>query len=544
MGRFVCLYMSLSQPSLLECQNRSQLALLLRVPKTTLTYYAYGNGKRYKQFKIPKKTGGTREISAPIAGLNNIQKKLDVLLQELYNSHPAAHGFISGKSTLTNATRHLNKKCVLNIDLKDFFASITAARIIGLLKSKHFGLPNEVASTIAALCTYNDRLPQGAATSPVLSNMISFRLDRQLTNLCKKERVTYTRYADDITFSTTKHQFPESFVKMDSAESVILGDLLTAHIEANHFTINNLKVRLHAGTKAQFVTGVKVNLKPNLSRKYIRQLRSMIHAWEKHGLEAAQSKFESEYRGGKRSFANVVYGKLAYLKHIKGSEDLVYRRLYNRVVILEGKYEKVLPVTDIEDLYPRIFVIKSGGQYGTGFILDGKWLITCAHVLESEEVQFFNYDKARFPKSYNRSSLVKEWVSPSKEFDMAALPIDASIVNDANILKAVPTPNIVETGNECRVIGFPKYYIGAVPQVIDVKVVSVELNKYGTHDAHVDRTLVAGNSGGPVLNSQNQVIGIVRTGAPDRDDANGLGSTFLPIQEMRKCLAGFEKVKS
>lgn len=536
--------MSLSRPALLQCQNRTQLALLLGITKSSLTYYAYGNGKRYKQFGIAKKNGEVRDISAPVGGLNNIQKKLALLLEEVYNTHPAAHGFIPGKSTLTNATQHLNKKCVLNIDLKDYFASITASRIIGLLKSQYFNLPNEVASTITALCTYNNCLPQGAATSPVLSNMISFRLDRQLTNLCKKERLTYTRYADDIAFSTTRRQFPESLVRLADPENIILGDALLSIVEANLFSINSRKVRLHSGTKAQFVTGVKVNLKPNLSRKYIRQLRSMIHAWERWGPEAAQSKFESEYGAGTRSFINVVYGKLAYLKHIKGREDLVYRRLYNKAVIQEGKYEKVLPVTEIEDLHRRIFVVKSGGQYGTGFILDGKWLITCAHVLESDQVKFFNYDKARFPETYYASSRVKEWISPSKEFDMAALPIDTSIANEANMLKAAPSPNVVETGDECRILGFPQYYIGAVPQIIDVKVVSIESNKYGTYDAHVDRTLVAGNSGGPVLNSRNQVIGIVRRGAPDRDDAIGLGSTFLPIQEMRKCLAGFEKAKS
>lgn len=535
--------MSRSQPALLQCQNRTQLALLLGVTKSTLTYYAYGNGKRYKHFAIAKKTGGTRTISAPVAGLNNIQKKLAVLLEEVYNSHPAAHGFIYGRSTLTNASQHLNKKCVLNIDLKDYFASITASRIIGLLKSQYLDLPNEVASTIAVLCTYDNHLPQGAATSPVLSNMISFRLDRQLTNFCKQERLTYTRYADDITFSTTKRQFPESFIKLIGPESVILGDPLTAIIEANHFTINNRKVRLHSGTKAQFVTGVKVNLKPNLSRKYVRQLRSMIHAWEKYGLEAAQSQFENEYGAGNRSFLNVVYGKLAYLKHIKGHEDLVYRKLYNKAVIQDGKYEKVLPVTEIEDLLPRIFVVKSGTQFGTGFILDGKWLITCAHVVVSDEIHFFNYDKARIPETYHISSRVKEWISPPKEFDIAALPIDASIVNRANTFKAAPSPSIVKTGDECRILGFPKYYIGAVPQVIDVKVVSVEPNKYGTCDAHVDRTLITGNSGGPVLDSRNQVVGIVRTGSFDRDDGTGLGSTFLPIQEIRKCLANFEKAK-
>ncbi len=532
--------MSRSQPALLKCHDRIYLATLLGVKVSTLNYYSYGSGKKYNQFEIPKKSGGTRVISAPVGGLNNIQKKLAVLLNEVYSSHPAAHGFISTKSILSNASQHLNKKCVLNIDLKDFFPAITATRIIGLLKSNHFGLGNEVASTIAALCTYNNRLPQGAPTSPVISNMICYRLDRELTALSKKERVTYTRYADDITFSTTRPKFSKSFTNSVIANKVVLGDYLEAIIENNHFQVNQKKVRIRSGTKAKFVTGVKVNLKPNLSRNYVRQLRSMVHSWEHFGLENAQSEFESEYSGRGRSFENVVLGKLAHLKQIKGHDDLVYRRLYNRVLVQQGKYDEVLPESEIEDLLHRIFVIDSGSQYGTGFILDSKWLVTCAHVVITDEVKFFHYDKAILPEQYHGAKKVKEWISPVNEFDIAALPVENGIINGLNVLNSAPTTVKVQTGDECRVVGFPKYYLGAVPSVTDVKVTKVERNKYGTYDAYVDRTLVSGNSGGPVLNSSNQVIGIVRTGAPEYDDSQGFGSTFLPIQEIRRCLSKFD----
>lgn len=514
------------------------LAKLLDVKVSTLTYYAYANGKKYKQFEIPKKTGGTRVINAPVAGLNNIQKKLAVFLSALYNPHAAAHGFISEKSIVSNASQHLGKKCVLNLDLKNFFPAITATRIIGLLKSDHFKLNSEVASTIAAICTYKNQLPQGAATSPVISNMICYRLDRELTALSKKERITYTRYVDDITFSTTRREFSNAIIDSRAEGRVVIADYLNSVIEQNYFIVNQNKVRLHTDTKAKYVTGVKVNLKPNLSRVYIRQVRSMIHSWEKFKLEGAQSKFDESYGGGGREFKQVVLGKLAHLKQIKGQDDLVYRRLYNRVLILQGKFDQVFPTSEIEDLLRRIFVIKSGSKIGTGFILDSKWLITCAHVVAEEEVKFFHYDKARLPDQYHATKRVDQWVSPVEKFDIAALPIDDEVISSYNVLNSAPAEDEVKVGDECKVIGFSKYYIGAVPSIVDVKVIKVERNKYDTYDAYVDRTLVSGNSGGPVLNSDNQVVGIVRTGAPDFGDSH-FGSTFLPIQEIRRCLSQF-----
>lgn len=184
--------------------------------------------------------------------------------------------------------------------------------------------------------------------------------------------------------------------------------------------------------------------------------------------------------------------------------------------------------------------VKSGAQFGTGFILDRKWLITCAHVIDAEEVSFFRYDRARLPDEYHTTQKNDRWVSAIKEFDSAALPIDDGMINNFNVLVSAPATVEVKTGDWCKVVGFPEYYLGSMPSVVEIKVSKVEVNKYGICDAHVDRTLVSGNSGGPVLNLNNEVIGIVRTGAPDSDNSQGFGSTFLPIQEIRKCLSQFE----
>ena len=373
--------------------------------------------------------------------------------------------------------------------------------------------------------------------------MISYRLDRELTALSRKEKTTYTRYADDITFSTTRRKFSNAYIKDVEEESVVLADKLESIILSNYFKINKDKVRLHLGTKPKFVTGVKVNTKPNLTRKYVRNLRSMIHSWEQ-GADNAQSKFLSTYNGKGKSIVKVVLGKLAHMKQIKGKDDLVYRRLFNRVMIIQGKYDEILPVEEIEELAHRIFVIKVGeNKFGTGFILDSKWLITCAHVVGkgADEIKFFRHDRSSLPDQYHEADKNNDWVSPIKEFDVAALSIDSEVINDSNTLKSAPSSLSVIPGDECKIVGFPKYFPGTTPSMVEGKVIKVERNKYGIYDAYFDRTLVTGNSGGPVLNSQNQVIGMVRTGADNHDNTDDLGSTFLPIQELRKCLLGFER---
>lgn len=522
---------------MLECETREQLAELLGVSVATLTYFAYGSGKKYTSFGIPKKSGGIRTISAPVEGLVGIQRKLASHLVKLYPNVTYVHGFVDGRSILTNATPHLNKRQVLNIDLQDFFPTITAGRIIGLLRARPFNFNNEVASTIAGLTCYEKSLPQGAPTSPVLSNMICLRMDKALRVLSRREHITYSRYADDITFSTRK-TFPTSIAILNDKDGVVtLGVELIKVITDNYFEINPKKTRINLHDQAKYVTGVKVNVSPNLSRKYVRQIRSMLHAWEKYDLEAAQEEFTNKYNGGNKDFVNVVRGKLAHLKSIKTDSDLTYGRLYNRFVKLEGLGKPQIPVTDIEKLQPRVYVIKSDQDQGTGFLLNSKWFLTCGHVVlpDATNVSYFTFDKWTL-FDQKRSNPNEDSRSLKDQFDMLELSFDRT---DQDMLsksfKLAPDSFNVEVGMKFRVVGFPGYRSGSTPHVMTIEVAAINQNGSYMH-AYVGQKMTGGLSGSPVLDDNNYVVGVVQRG----ETSSSVDNTFLPIQELRRYLSSLD----
>ena len=183
-----------------ELASESALLAYLGLSSKELKKIWWFRGRMYRQFEIAKGRGKTRIINAPDQRLKYLQRQIAPLLDQLYRVRNPVHGFVAGKSVKTNAQAHLRARFVLNIDLKDFFPSITEKRIIGVLQS--LGISSRVASIIAKLCCHNAHLPQGAPTSPVLSNMICFRLDKKLLAFAKGARCIYTRYADDITFSS------------------------------------------------------------------------------------------------------------------------------------------------------------------------------------------------------------------------------------------------------------------------------------------------------------------------------------------------------
>lgn len=526
--------MTTEKHPLLECSTREQLAVLLEVSLPTLTYFAYGDGKKYTSFNISKKSGGTRPITAPVGGLLEIQKKLAKYLVELYPIPTYVHGFAADRSVLTNATPHLNKKHVFNIDLKDFFPSITSNRIIGLLRSRPFNFNDQVASTIAGLTCFNGSLPQGAPTSPILSNMISLRMDKALRRLCKRDYVSYSRYADDLTFSSNR-SLPKSIMLIDEVTSAVLpGDELREVIADNYFKINPIKTRLSRNGQAKYVTGVKVNTIPNLSRKYVRQVKNMLHAWEKWNLQNAQQEFETKYNGGGRQFKNVLWGKIAYLKSIKTNSDLTYARLYNKFVELEGEGKPQIPVSEIEKLHKKVYVIKSGNDQGTGFVLNNKWFLTCGHVVstESSDNVYFPYDKWS-PFDHKRFVTVEQSLSPVDDFDMVALNFDEKdqAMLDSSF-ELAPESFQVEENMEFRVVGFPGYRSGFKPHILTVKVAAINQNGTYRH-AYVDKKMSGGLSGSPVIDDNNRVVGIVQRG----ETSSSLDNTFLPVQELRRYLS-------
>ncbi len=301
--------------------------------------------ERYKSFEIPKRTGGMRPILAPIGLTRELQEKLAPVLLERYSAHPAAQGFLKERSILTNARVHAGQRLVLNIDLEDFFPSINFGRVRGLFMAEPFKLGPAAAALFAQLCTYRNGLPQGAPTSPALSNFIAADLDRRLARLARESNVRYTRYADDITFSSNQPTLPQTLIVTVAGEgraSVQVAEPLERAITASGFAINHKKVRLQTRHQRQSVTGLHVNAKPNVSRARIRRMRAMLHAWERFGLDAAAYEHFLKHRGmlkpprdPGRAYRNVVYGQLSFIKMVRGGDDPVFLGLAAKLIKLD-----------------------------------------------------------------------------------------------------------------------------------------------------------------------------------------------------------------
>jgi hypothetical protein len=304
---------------------------------------------RYRAFEIPKRTGGMRQIHAPKGLVRDLQQKIRPLLDAVYEPHPAAHGFIPARSICTNAALHAGQRLVLNIDLADFFPSINFGRVRGLFMARPFGLGPAAATVLAQICTHRNTLPQGAPTSPTLSNLIAAALDRRLSRLARENRLRYSRYADDITFSTNQPVFPPAVLihAAEGAEQKLTarpGEALERATAACGFAINPRKVRLQARHQRQSVTGLSVNTRVNITRARMRRLRAMLHAWEKFGLAAAARDHFERYAGRPsragppdpaRAFRHVVYGHLAFLGMVRGREDGLFLKLCAEVLKLD-----------------------------------------------------------------------------------------------------------------------------------------------------------------------------------------------------------------
>ena len=322
--------------------------------------YRAPEAQRYHLFEIPKRSGGIRQISAPRGLVRKLQDRLLPVLQEICENHPSSHGFIAARSVVSNASAHTGKQWVLNVDLADFFPSINFGRIRGLFMAPPFRMGPKAATVMAQLCTHRNGLPQGAPTSPVLSNFIAATLDRRLTRLAREHKCDYSRYADDITFSTREHMFPPAlaFIELSGtfAKAVRVGEALERAIMACGFAVNHKKVRLQSRHRRQSVTGLCVNRAVNVERVRIRRIRAMLHAWEKYGLEAAGREYVARYGGARSSgqtqarrppdpaplFRSVVYGQLAFVKMVRGAGDPVFLKLCAKLLDLDPNPSKFI----------------------------------------------------------------------------------------------------------------------------------------------------------------------------------------------------------
>ncbi len=238
----------------------------------------------------------------------------------------------------------MGKKYVLNVDLKDFFPQINFGRVRGLFMAPPYKLPPTVATVLAQICCHENQLPQGAPSSPIISNMICAKMDSEFQRLAKDNRCVYSRYADDLTFSTSVPDFPPDLATtrtIDAKEQIVLGPGVKQIIGTNGFEINEEKVRLQTRHFRQQVTGLTVNERPNVKRKYVKQIRAMLHAWEKWDLGPAEMEFSAKYdhkhrkpSKGKPQFRAVVRGKIAFLGMVRGKNDKMYKKFRQQFRIL------------------------------------------------------------------------------------------------------------------------------------------------------------------------------------------------------------------
>jgi len=280
----------------------------------------------YCRFTVPKKSGGVRELAAPHRDMAAAQQWVLANILSKVPASGAAHGFVAGRSTVTNAAPHVARSVVANIDLKDFFPTVTFVRVKGIFQ--HMGYSPAAATVLGLICTDSPRrmmeyagktyyvatgsraLPQGACTSPALSNLVARRLDARLTGLCAKLGWAYTRYADDMTFSGGDEQAARVGYLMARVRHII---------QDEGFHLNAAKTRILYPSTAQTVTGIVVNGRAGVKRKVVRRLRAILHRTAREGL-AAQN------RRNHPNFRSWLQGMIAYVGMVNPTQGEPLRK--------------------------------------------------------------------------------------------------------------------------------------------------------------------------------------------------------------------------
>lgn len=354
---------------LAELQKTStlhDLAVLLGFKPSAISYLLYvkKNSDKYTIFEIPKSNGSFRTIKSPIPELKHLQLRLAKLLQECENEihgsvgtwNSYSHGFRQGYSIITNAAQHKNRLYVFNTDLNDFFGSINFGRVRGFfIRNKDFQLRDNIATLIAQICCHDNSLPQGSPVSPIISNLIGSILDLRLSRLARKYKCTYTRYADDLTFSTNKKIFPLeiAFKPSDSKPYWKVGEEFEAIVKKSGFSINHAKTRMLFKDFRQEVTGLTVNSKVSVKRAYWREARAMAHSLFLNGEYFIKAKVVDE-NGNVTLMKNK--GSINYLRGVLDFINQIDR--FNHTLLPPGGANK-RHLNIREELYRKFIVYTS-----------------------------------------------------------------------------------------------------------------------------------------------------------------------------------------
>ena len=295
-----------------------QIAIAIGITVGQLRFLAFSRKtstiSHYIRFKIPKKTGGERLISAPMPKLKQVQHWILNNILEKLEINNAAHGFKRDRSIISNARPHVGAEVIINCDLKDFFPSISYKRVKGLFRS--FGYSEAAATIFGLLCTEpeteqveldqktyyvatSDRhLPQGSPASPAITNILCRRLDRRLTKMAGELGFTYTRYADDLTFSASGENLRHICNILRRTDSIVTHE---------GFTVNQDKTRILRSKSSQLeVTGIVVNEYPNIDKKTLKRFRATLFQIERDGIEGKRWGNSHDVMAAIQGYANFV----------------------------------------------------------------------------------------------------------------------------------------------------------------------------------------------------------------------------------------------
>ena len=296
------------------------VAAAMQIPIGQLRFLAFAREvsktTHYKRFLIPKKTGGQRRISAPMARLKTAQTWILHHILEPVSIHESAHGFVAARSIVSNARPHVGAEVVINMDLKDFFSSITYPRVKGVFQS--LGYSENAATILGLICTESETdiaeldgetwyiatgqrfLPQGSPASPAITNVLCAKLDKRLSGLARKFGFTYTRYADDLTFSASGEGTKQINNLTRSVSKIVESEGLAVHSE---------KTRIMRPGSRKEVTGIVVNDKPGVDRKTLRKFRALLHQLETEGTTGSKQwgNPSADLLSSMEGYANFVY---------------------------------------------------------------------------------------------------------------------------------------------------------------------------------------------------------------------------------------------
>ena len=254
----------------------NHLASMMELDAGTLKKMVFSSHSFYHSFTIPKRKGGTRQIDAPYPSMMRAQQWIYHEILSKIAINQSATGFIPRRSIKDNASAHLYQKCLLLLDVKDFFPSIKWYKVYAVFK--RLGYPKNIAQYLASLCCLNGYAPQGAVTSPALSNIIARRIDARISGVAKEYQVNYTRYADDMTFSGER---------ISSRFQFIINQI----VEEDGFTINREKTRFIKGKHQKIVTGISISEdKLTVPKSKRREVRQHVYYINKYGLAEHQKR--------------------------------------------------------------------------------------------------------------------------------------------------------------------------------------------------------------------------------------------------------------